>query len=90
MRTPTPEGEEIAQRLIEERRASLARLCEGWSPDQNADLAGLLTRLARELAADPPRRGALPRLSYSRSPIGRFAASRGGIGRSRGGARRPG
>ena len=59
-RTPTPEGEEIAQRLIAERRASLARLCEGWAPDQHPDLAGLLTRMARELAADPPPRVGAP------------------------------
>jgi EmrB/QacA subfamily drug resistance transporter len=58
-RAPTPEGHEIAERLIAERRASLARLCEGWSPEQHPDLAGLLTRMARELAADPaPHAGA--------------------------------
>jgi EmrB/QacA subfamily drug resistance transporter len=49
-----PAGEAIVQRLIAERRASLARLCEGWAPDQHADLAGLLTRLAHELALEPP------------------------------------
>jgi DNA-binding MarR family transcriptional regulator len=49
----TPEGEDIVERLVGERRASLERLCEGWSPDQHADLAGLLTRLAREIAREP-------------------------------------
>ncbi len=59
LRAPTLEGDEIAQRLIDERRASLARLCEGWSPEQHPDLAGLLTRMARELAGDPaPKAGA--------------------------------
>ena len=59
LRAPTLEGDEIAQRLIDERRASLARLCEGWSPEQHPDLAHLLTRMARELAADPtPHAGA--------------------------------
>src|SRR5206468_5756935 len=53
VRTPTPEGEAIAQRLIAERRASLARLCQGWAPDQHPDLARLLSGLARELAAEP-------------------------------------
>ncbi len=52
---PTPAGEEIAERLIAERRASLARLCEGWSPEKEEDLAGLLTHLARELASEPFR-----------------------------------
>jgi len=54
-RTVTPEGQEIVERLVAERRASLARLCEGWSPDQPADLAGLLTRLANELSRQPSR-----------------------------------
>lgn len=49
----TPEGEQIAARLVAERRASLARLCDGWSPEQHADLAHLLTRLAQELASEP-------------------------------------
>jgi EmrB/QacA subfamily drug resistance transporter len=59
-RVLTAEGEEIAQRLIDERRASLARLCEGWTPDKHPDLAGLLTRMARELAADPAPGDAVP------------------------------
>jgi EmrB/QacA subfamily drug resistance transporter len=52
-RTVTPSGEAAAEKLIAERRASLARLCEGWAPEQHADLAGLLTRLARELVREP-------------------------------------
>ena len=60
VRAVTPEGEEIAQRLVAERRASLARLCEGWSPEQNADLAGLLTRLAHELVQEPSQEVGVP------------------------------
>ena len=56
----TAAGEEVVERLVQERRASLARLCEGWAPDQNADLAGLLTRLARELVREPSREVAVP------------------------------
>ena len=52
-RSVTPGGVEAAERLVAERRASLARLCEGWAPEQHADLAGLLTRLARELVREP-------------------------------------
>jgi EmrB/QacA subfamily drug resistance transporter len=52
-RTPSAEGEAIAERLIAERRASLARLLEGWSPEQHAEIATLLTRFAHELAAEP-------------------------------------
>ncbi len=54
-REVTPPGAEIAAKLIATRRAALAELCEGWSPDDNVDLAGLLTRLARELLAEAPR-----------------------------------
>jgi EmrB/QacA subfamily drug resistance transporter len=50
----TSDGDEIAERLLAERRASIARLCEGWSTD-DPDLAGLLTRLAREVGREPPR-----------------------------------
>jgi len=49
----TAEGEEMVARLVAERRASLARLCAGWSPDDHPDLAGLLTRLAGEMAREP-------------------------------------
>jgi EmrB/QacA subfamily drug resistance transporter len=52
-RTITPGGQEVAEKLVAERRASLARLCEGWAPEQNTDLAGLLTRLAHELVREP-------------------------------------
>jgi DNA-binding MarR family transcriptional regulator len=55
-REVTPEGEQIAERLVAERRAALVELCDGWAPDQNQDLAGLLTRLARELLREAPAR----------------------------------
>jgi DNA-binding MarR family transcriptional regulator len=54
----TPEGAEIADRLVEERRASLARRCSGWQPEDNEELTGLLTRLARELSPDEAPVGA--------------------------------
>jgi MFS family permease len=38
----------------------LARLCAGWAPEQHADLAGLLSRLARELAGRPDAEVAAP------------------------------
>jgi EmrB/QacA subfamily drug resistance transporter len=53
-RTVAPAGQQIAERLIAVRREMLVRLCAGWSPDKHADLAQLLTRLARELAGEPP------------------------------------
>jgi len=50
----TDAGHEVAEKLIAERKASLERLVTGWSPDDHPDLAGLLTRLARELQRDAP------------------------------------
>jgi EmrB/QacA subfamily drug resistance transporter len=49
----TAAGNEVADRLVAERRASLERLCEGW-PADHPDLAGLLTRLAHEIQPDRP------------------------------------
>jgi DNA-binding MarR family transcriptional regulator len=49
----TEQGAEAADRLIAERRASLARLLDGWEPEQHADLAKLLTRLADEVGVSP-------------------------------------
>jgi EmrB/QacA subfamily drug resistance transporter len=48
----TPAGAQLADRLVAERRATLERVCAGWQPEDNEELAGLLTRLARELAPD--------------------------------------
>jgi DNA-binding MarR family transcriptional regulator len=53
VRALTPAGEETAAKLIAARRESLARLCDGWPSERQGELAGFLTRLARELAAEP-------------------------------------
>jgi EmrB/QacA subfamily drug resistance transporter len=50
----TPAGDEAREKLIAERRAMIARLADGWSPEQHADLAMLITRLATEVAGSPP------------------------------------
>jgi EmrB/QacA subfamily drug resistance transporter len=55
----TPQGAAIAERLMAERRASMERMCEGWSTD-HPELAGLLTNLAREVGREPPREVAAP------------------------------
>jgi EmrB/QacA subfamily drug resistance transporter len=60
VRTVSTEGATIAERLIEERRASLARLCEDWSPDQHDELGALLAHLARELAGEPTEEMRVP------------------------------
>jgi DNA-binding MarR family transcriptional regulator len=56
----TPQGRAIAQRLVEERRATLERVCSGWQPEDNMELTGLLTRLAREITPDEHREAAAP------------------------------
>jgi DNA-binding MarR family transcriptional regulator len=48
-----PGADEIVERLVAERRASLERLLDGWSPDKHEEIATLLTRLARELMRSP-------------------------------------
>jgi EmrB/QacA subfamily drug resistance transporter len=60
MREVTPEGHEVAERLIATRRAAIAELCEGWPSEENPDLAALLTRLARELLRQAPDREPAP------------------------------
>jgi DNA-binding MarR family transcriptional regulator len=55
-REVSPEGHEVAERLIATRRAAIAELCEGWPSEENPDLAALLTRLARELLRQAPDR----------------------------------
>jgi EmrB/QacA subfamily drug resistance transporter len=51
--SPTDEGEQMVDRLVAERRASLSRLLEGWAPEQQPELVGFLTRLAHELSREP-------------------------------------
>ena len=52
--TLTPAGEQAVEKLVAARRASLARLLDGWSPEEHVDLAHLLTRLATELVGERP------------------------------------
>ncbi len=53
-------SDELVQRLMAERRASLVRLLDGWSPERYDDLAALLTRLAFELEREPSREELVP------------------------------
>jgi EmrB/QacA subfamily drug resistance transporter len=66
----TPAGDEIATRLVAERRASLARRCAGWSPESNDELDALLTRLARELTREPGEHVAVPAGAAASVPVG--------------------
>jgi DNA-binding MarR family transcriptional regulator len=45
-------GRGAADRLTAARRDGLAQLCAGWSPDQHADLAEMLNRLASAILGD--------------------------------------
>ena len=50
----TAAGRDALERLVAARRESLAELLDGWSPEREADLAALLTRMARDVVADHP------------------------------------
>ena len=49
----TDEGEAAATRLVTARRDALSELVQDWNPEQHAELAQLLTRLARHVAEGP-------------------------------------
>ena len=50
----TAAGRDALDRLVAARRERLAELLDGWSPEREAELAALLTRMAREVVADHP------------------------------------
>jgi EmrB/QacA subfamily drug resistance transporter len=59
----TATGRDTLDRLVAARRQSLAELLDGWSPEREAELAALLTRMASDTVADHPDgapRGAEP------------------------------
>src|SRR3954470_2931755 len=53
-------------RLGPPRRERLAELLDGWSPESEADLAALLTRLARDVVVDHP--DGAPRAEHAAEP----------------------
>ncbi len=60
MRQVTPAGKDVVERLVAERKASLARRCEGWAPEQNPELSTLLTGLAHDLVREPAQYEVVP------------------------------
>jgi DNA-binding MarR family transcriptional regulator len=50
--TITDRGREVAGRLVEARRAGLARHLNGWNPEAHPELSELLARLAEESLGD--------------------------------------
>ncbi|MEA2255166.1 MAG: hypothetical protein QOG35_1211 [Solirubrobacteraceae bacterium] len=50
----TPAGGALLDQLVAARRERLAEMLDGWSPEQEAELAALLSRLARDVVADHP------------------------------------
>jgi EmrB/QacA subfamily drug resistance transporter len=51
----TQNGQKVIERLVAARRQTLAKLLEGWSPEQHEELARMLDRLARGLHQDVPQ-----------------------------------
>jgi EmrB/QacA subfamily drug resistance transporter len=49
----TDEGKAAAERLVTARRDALSDLVKDWDPEQHAELAAMLSRLARHLAEGP-------------------------------------
>jgi EmrB/QacA subfamily drug resistance transporter len=49
----TGQGEAAAARLVTARRDALSDLVQDWDPEHHAELAAMLTRLARHLAEGP-------------------------------------
>jgi EmrB/QacA subfamily drug resistance transporter len=50
----TSQGREVLERLITARREELAAALSGWSPEQHADVANLITQLARHMTDKVP------------------------------------
>jgi DNA-binding MarR family transcriptional regulator len=50
----TAAGREAVDRLVAARRERLAELLDGWSPETEAELAALLSRMARDVVVDHP------------------------------------
>jgi EmrB/QacA subfamily drug resistance transporter len=59
-------GRDALERLVAARRERLAELLDGWSPESEAELAALLTRLARDVVVDHP--DGAPRPEHAAEP----------------------
>jgi DNA-binding MarR family transcriptional regulator len=62
----TADGHEVLERLVAARRERLAELLDGWSPEAEADLAALLSRMARDVVVDHP--DGAPRAEHAAEP----------------------
>jgi EmrB/QacA subfamily drug resistance transporter len=52
--TLTPDGQRVFGTVVAVRRATLEELVRDWSPEDHAQLSGVLDRLARSLASEMP------------------------------------
>ena len=66
----TAAGRDALERLVAARRERLAELLDGWSPEREADLAALLTRMARDDRGRPSRRRSAGRRARARHGVG--------------------
>jgi len=53
----TPSGSVAHERLVAARREGLAELLQDWSPEEHAEVAAMLSRLARAITAEAPPAG---------------------------------
>jgi EmrB/QacA subfamily drug resistance transporter len=49
----TARGKQAVEKLVAERRAGIARLLDGWGPEEHQELAALISQLAHELEREP-------------------------------------
>jgi hypothetical protein len=73
--TLTVSGQAAAERLVTARHDALADLVQDWNPEQHAELAALLQKLARYLAEGPSPVTAEPALAGAGSGAGSAGGS---------------
>jgi hypothetical protein len=67
---------EAADRLVTARHDAVADLVQDWNPEQHAELAALLQKLARHLAEGPPPVAPEPALAGAGTGAGAGAGTR--------------
>jgi EmrB/QacA subfamily drug resistance transporter len=64
----TPDGAEVARRLVDTQQQWMREQLSGWSPEQHAELSGVLARLASAILGDDADRHLVDRHPEPASP----------------------